>query len=156
MSSLRLAKGSNNGGNEVGADLGIGGGVSGLMGESMKGGGNGREWEGGDEDHRDSGDAGGEDIASSLATSESDHGSGYQQKDRKPSQNDKTEHGMEKTVQNQGQTHLCAFDKDCEDFEGPILAQLQPISAIVHTKPTGLEHNLANVVPALAPHGPGT
>ncbi|GJZ25414.1 hypothetical protein Tco_0569667, partial [Tanacetum coccineum] len=25
--------------------------------------------------------------------------SGYQQKDRKPSQNDKTEHGMEKTVQ---------------------------------------------------------
>ncbi|GKB80912.1 hypothetical protein Tco_0947807, partial [Tanacetum coccineum] len=35
-------------------------------------------------------------------------GSGYQQKDRKPSQNDKTEHGMEKTVQNQGQR-----DNDC-------------------------------------------
>ncbi|GJY73261.1 hypothetical protein Tco_0477692 [Tanacetum coccineum] len=31
-------------------------------------------------------------------------GSGYQQKDRKPSQNDKTEHGMEKTVQNQSQS----------------------------------------------------
>ncbi|GJY78667.1 ribonuclease H-like domain-containing protein [Tanacetum coccineum] len=31
-------------------------------------------------------------------------GSGYQQKDRKPSQNDKTEHGMEKTMQNQGQS----------------------------------------------------
>ncbi|GKD58268.1 hypothetical protein Tco_1295777, partial [Tanacetum coccineum] len=30
--------------------------------------------------------------------------SGYQQKDRNPSQNDKTEHGMEKTVQNQGQS----------------------------------------------------
>ncbi|GJX36477.1 retrovirus-related pol polyprotein from transposon TNT 1-94 [Tanacetum coccineum] len=30
--------------------------------------------------------------------------SGYQQKDRKPSQNDKTEHGMEKTEQNQGQS----------------------------------------------------
>ncbi|GJZ31613.1 hypothetical protein Tco_0576660 [Tanacetum coccineum] len=30
--------------------------------------------------------------------------SGYQQKDRKQSQNDKTEHGMEKTVQNQGQS----------------------------------------------------
>ncbi|GJU33592.1 hypothetical protein Tco_1181946 [Tanacetum coccineum] len=30
--------------------------------------------------------------------------SGYQQKDKKPSQNDKTEHGMEKTVQNQGQS----------------------------------------------------
>ncbi|GKA69270.1 hypothetical protein Tco_0775334 [Tanacetum coccineum] len=30
--------------------------------------------------------------------------SGYQQKDRKLSQNDKTEHGMEKTVQNQGQS----------------------------------------------------
>ncbi|GJS15563.1 hypothetical protein Tco_0410035 [Tanacetum coccineum] len=32
------------------------------------------------------------------------HRSGYKQKDRKPSQNDKTEHGMEKTVQNQGQS----------------------------------------------------
>ncbi|GJR76910.1 hypothetical protein Tco_0089275 [Tanacetum coccineum] len=31
-------------------------------------------------------------------------GSGYHQKDRKPSQNDKAEHGMEKTVQNQGQS----------------------------------------------------
>ncbi|GJS24567.1 putative reverse transcriptase domain-containing protein [Tanacetum coccineum] len=30
--------------------------------------------------------------------------SGYHQKDRKPSQNDKTEHGMEKTVQKQGQS----------------------------------------------------
>ncbi|GJY12232.1 hypothetical protein Tco_0381541 [Tanacetum coccineum] len=30
--------------------------------------------------------------------------SGYHQKNRKPSQNDKTEHGMEKTVQNQGQS----------------------------------------------------
>ncbi|GJU43918.1 hypothetical protein Tco_1201184 [Tanacetum coccineum] len=30
--------------------------------------------------------------------------SGYHQKSRKPSQNDKTEHGMEKTVQNQGQS----------------------------------------------------
>ncbi|GKF90410.1 hypothetical protein Tco_0274111, partial [Tanacetum coccineum] len=30
--------------------------------------------------------------------------SGYHQKDRKPSQNDKTEHGMEKTMQNQGQS----------------------------------------------------
>ncbi|GKE54803.1 hypothetical protein Tco_1489959 [Tanacetum coccineum] len=34
-------------------------------------------------------------------------GSGYQQKDRKPSQNDKTEHGMKKTVQNQGQSPKC-------------------------------------------------
>ncbi|GJV01837.1 hypothetical protein Tco_1335406 [Tanacetum coccineum] len=32
------------------------------------------------------------------------NGSGYHQKDRKPSQNDKTEHGMEKTVRNQGQS----------------------------------------------------
>ncbi|GKF69975.1 hypothetical protein Tco_0203032 [Tanacetum coccineum] len=31
-------------------------------------------------------------------------GSGYHQKGRKPSQNDKTEHGMENTVQNQGQS----------------------------------------------------
>ncbi|GJU82646.1 reverse transcriptase domain-containing protein [Tanacetum coccineum] len=36
----------------------------------------------------------------------STNGSGYQQKDRKPSQNDKTEHGMEKTVQNQGQSRF--------------------------------------------------
>ncbi|GJX08142.1 sugar transporter ERD6-like protein 7 [Tanacetum coccineum] len=39
----------------------------------------------------------------SQATNQFREGSGYQQKDRKPSQNDKTEHGMEKTVQNQGQ-----------------------------------------------------
>ncbi|GKA00577.1 hypothetical protein Tco_0673127 [Tanacetum coccineum] len=45
MSYLRLTKGSNNGGNEVGADVGMGSGASGLVGESMKGGGNGREWE---------------------------------------------------------------------------------------------------------------
>ncbi|GJV34617.1 hypothetical protein Tco_1395017 [Tanacetum coccineum] len=113
--------------------------------------------------------------------------SGYQQKDRKPSQNDKdcaesrpkskntkvrvnTEESAVKpepelkntircnlnpsdgpgkpnsitmkTVKTKRalnqfqQAHLCAIDKDCEDFEGPILAQLQPISAIVHTKPT--------------------
>ncbi|GJX82675.1 hypothetical protein Tco_0332156 [Tanacetum coccineum] len=50
---------------------------------------------------------------------------------------------INKKTENQGKmTKLsmecedCAFDKDCEDFEGPILAQLQPISAIVHTKPT--------------------
>ncbi|GJT40625.1 putative reverse transcriptase domain-containing protein [Tanacetum coccineum] len=30
--------------------------------------------------------------------------------------------------------HLCAIDKDCEDFEGPILAQLQPISAICYQR----------------------
>ncbi|GJZ41954.1 retrovirus-related pol polyprotein from transposon TNT 1-94 [Tanacetum coccineum] len=46
------------------------------------------------------------DTAMALtAYADADHaGSGYQQKDRKPSQNDKTEHGMEKTVQNQGQS----------------------------------------------------
>ncbi|GJV02357.1 hypothetical protein Tco_1335926 [Tanacetum coccineum] len=37
------------------------------------GGDNGTGICGGDEDHGDSGDAGGEDIASNLATSESDH-----------------------------------------------------------------------------------
>ncbi|GKA18388.1 hypothetical protein Tco_0698303 [Tanacetum coccineum] len=40
----------------------------------------------------------------SLKRLKKNTGSGYQQKDRKPSQNDKTEHGMEKTVQNQGQS----------------------------------------------------
>ncbi|GJZ92838.1 hypothetical protein Tco_0664903 [Tanacetum coccineum] len=39
-----------------------------------------------------------------FITRERGLGSGYHQKDRKPSQNDKTEHGMEKTVQNQGQS----------------------------------------------------
>ncbi|GJU06191.1 gag-pol polyprotein [Tanacetum coccineum] len=39
-----------------------------------------------------------------TAMSQQRQRSGYQQKDRKPSQNDKTEHGMEKTVQNQGQS----------------------------------------------------
>ncbi|GKA47756.1 putative reverse transcriptase domain-containing protein [Tanacetum coccineum] len=39
-----------------------------------------------------------------FLTSFESQGSGYHQKDRKPSQNDKTEHGMEKTVQNQGQS----------------------------------------------------
>ncbi|GJS59175.1 hypothetical protein Tco_0653959 [Tanacetum coccineum] len=39
-----------------------------------------------------------------VGGNEPHYGSGYQQKDRKPSQNDKTEHGMEKTVQNQGQS----------------------------------------------------
>ncbi|GJZ75688.1 hypothetical protein Tco_0640153 [Tanacetum coccineum] len=38
-------------------------------------------------------------------------GSGYHQKDRKPSQNDKTEHGMEKTVQNQGQSPKMSNDR---------------------------------------------
>ncbi|GKG40975.1 hypothetical protein Tco_0470187, partial [Tanacetum coccineum] len=37
--------GNNSGGNEVGANVGKGGGASGLVGESMKGGGNGSEWE---------------------------------------------------------------------------------------------------------------
>ncbi|GJU74813.1 hypothetical protein Tco_1266218 [Tanacetum coccineum] len=50
LSSLRLAEGSSNCGDEVGTDMGKGGGIpndgaSGLVGESMKGGGNGREWE---------------------------------------------------------------------------------------------------------------
>ncbi|GKF36570.1 hypothetical protein Tco_0113328, partial [Tanacetum coccineum] len=31
---------------------------------------------------------------------------------------------------NQSTAHLCAIDKDCENFEGPILAFEQPISAI--------------------------
>ncbi|GKE65447.1 copia protein [Tanacetum coccineum] len=44
------------------------------------------------------------DHAGDYVDRKSTSGSGYQQKDRKPSQNDKTEHGMEKTVQNQGQS----------------------------------------------------
>ncbi|GKE45266.1 uncharacterized mitochondrial protein-like protein [Tanacetum coccineum] len=43
-------------------------------------------------------------AGASLDRKSTTGGSGYQQKDRKPSQNDKTEHGMEKTVQNQGQS----------------------------------------------------
>ncbi|GJW80295.1 hypothetical protein Tco_0144270 [Tanacetum coccineum] len=40
-------------------------------------------------------------LDQSLMMSQCLKGSGYQQKDRKPSQNDKTEHGMEKTMQAQ-------------------------------------------------------
>ncbi|GKA16499.1 hypothetical protein Tco_0696246 [Tanacetum coccineum] len=43
-------------------------------------------------------------CTSLLELKEANFDSGYHQKDRKPSQNDKTEHGMEKTVQNQGQS----------------------------------------------------
>ncbi|GKG33329.1 hypothetical protein Tco_0433488, partial [Tanacetum coccineum] len=46
MSSIRLLEGSSNGGDEVGTDIGKGGGIpddgaSDLVGASMKGGGNG-------------------------------------------------------------------------------------------------------------------
>ncbi|GKF53488.1 hypothetical protein Tco_0160398, partial [Tanacetum coccineum] len=83
------------GGDEVGIDIGKGGGIpndgaSGLLGESIKGGGLGsgagdNTGEGGDsgsdgegiwgngKDHGESGDDGGVDIAKSLATSASDH-----------------------------------------------------------------------------------
>ncbi|GKF32023.1 hypothetical protein Tco_0101821, partial [Tanacetum coccineum] len=48
-------------------------------------------------------------TASTPVTTASPYGgllirSGYHQKNRKPSQNDETEHGMKKTVQNQGQS----------------------------------------------------
>ncbi|GJY37660.1 hypothetical protein Tco_0424024 [Tanacetum coccineum] len=80
------------GGNEVGADVGKGGGASGLVGESMKGGGNGSEWEvsgdnaegicGGDERHGDSGDAGwrwcvAHDYRSLIAQSSPQRGSSW-------------------------------------------------------------------------------
>ncbi|GKE54401.1 hypothetical protein Tco_1489557, partial [Tanacetum coccineum] len=42
--------------------------------------------------------------------------SGYHQKDRKPSQNDKTEHGMEKTVQNQGQSPKMPKSESIESY----------------------------------------
>ncbi|GJR87648.1 hypothetical protein Tco_0517588 [Tanacetum coccineum] len=49
-SSLRLVEGSSNGGDEVGTDMGKGGGIpddgaSDLVWDSVKGCGNGREWE---------------------------------------------------------------------------------------------------------------
>ncbi|GKB98009.1 hypothetical protein Tco_0984146 [Tanacetum coccineum] len=55
---------------------------------------------------------------SSSSTGET--GSGYQQKDRKPSQNDKTEHGMEKTVQNQGQSPLKMFASQSQYEESAV------------------------------------
>ncbi|GKF05224.1 hypothetical protein Tco_0035892, partial [Tanacetum coccineum] len=78
LSSLRLAEGSSNGGDEVGTDMGKSGGIhddgaSDLVGESMKGGGNGSDGDGHGEDHGESGDDGGVDIARRLATSASDH-----------------------------------------------------------------------------------
>ncbi|GJZ52975.1 hypothetical protein Tco_0607860 [Tanacetum coccineum] len=50
----------------------------------------------------------------SVQTLDVSAGSGYQQKDRKPSQNDKTEHGMEKTVQNQGQSPKKSMSKSIQ------------------------------------------
>ncbi|GJW78091.1 hypothetical protein Tco_0139773 [Tanacetum coccineum] len=47
--------------------------------------------------------------------------SGYHQKDRKPSQNDKTEHGMEKTVQNQGQSHLWSYKVVRHRYSNPMI-----------------------------------
>ncbi|GJU19732.1 hypothetical protein Tco_1153074 [Tanacetum coccineum] len=92
LSSPRLAEGSSSGGDEVGTDMGKGGGIpndgaSGLVGESMEGSGGGtgdNTGEGGDsgsdgegiwgsgEDHGKNGDDGGVDIARSMATSASD------------------------------------------------------------------------------------
>ncbi|GJS20453.1 hypothetical protein Tco_0449085 [Tanacetum coccineum] len=45
-----------------------------------------------------------------------------------------------KTVKTNGpsinsNSHLCAIDKDCEDFEGPILSPVSAILCIVHTIP---------------------
>ncbi|GJT35153.1 hypothetical protein Tco_0925572 [Tanacetum coccineum] len=51
--------------------------------------------------------------------------SGYHQKDRKPSQNNKTEHGMEKTVQNQGQTEESAVKPEPE-LKNTIECNLNP------------------------------
>ncbi|GJV77050.1 hypothetical protein Tco_1508634 [Tanacetum coccineum] len=78
LPSLRLSKGSDSGGNKVGADvcMGVGSGLVGRIGLGVgdvstgEGGDSGKGIWGGDEDHGDSGDAGGEDIASNLATSD--------------------------------------------------------------------------------------
>ncbi|GKF06745.1 hypothetical protein Tco_0037413 [Tanacetum coccineum] len=94
LSSLRLAEGSSNGGDEVGTDMGKGGGIpedgggdgdntgtgddTGSGGDTSSDGdgieGIGEEgiW-GSGEDHGESGDDGKVDIARSLATSASDH-----------------------------------------------------------------------------------
>ncbi|GJX30871.1 hypothetical protein Tco_0240726 [Tanacetum coccineum] len=53
-------------------------------------------------------------------------GSGYQQKGRKPSQNDKTEHGMEKTVQNQGQSPKISKSESILKNQQP---NLSPVTA---------------------------
>ncbi|GJU04125.1 hypothetical protein Tco_1114463 [Tanacetum coccineum] len=45
--------------------------------------------------------------------------SGYQQKDRKPSQNDKTEHGMEKNVQKSGKKNpKCSLSESIHEESG--------------------------------------
>ncbi|GJT83750.1 hypothetical protein Tco_1058092 [Tanacetum coccineum] len=70
-----------------------------------------------------------------LQPKQADLRSGYQQKGRKPSQNDKTEHGMEKTVQNQGQSPKMPKSESILKNQQPngLLTQLQqPIG--VHMK----------------------
>ncbi|GJT72401.1 retrovirus-related pol polyprotein from transposon TNT 1-94 [Tanacetum coccineum] len=69
----------------------------------------------------------------------SSRGSGYQQKDRKPSQNDKTEHGMEKTVQNQGQSPKMSKSESILKNQHENLGKLQPeadISIFIGYAPT--------------------
>ncbi|GKA47474.1 hypothetical protein Tco_0740357 [Tanacetum coccineum] len=77
MSSLRLAEGSSNGGDEVGTNMGKGDGLGGGAGVNTgEGGDSGSDREGiwgSGEDYGESSDDGGVDIARSLETSASDH-----------------------------------------------------------------------------------
>ncbi|GJV30521.1 hypothetical protein Tco_1386969 [Tanacetum coccineum] len=63
--------------------------------------------------------------------------SGYQQKDRKPSQNDKTEHGMEKTVQNQGQSPKMTKSESIQKNQHTPSTSPPPIT---ETTPNAEEH----------------
>ncbi|GJV31539.1 integrase, catalytic region, zinc finger, CCHC-type containing protein [Tanacetum coccineum] len=59
--------------------------------------------------------------------------SGYQQKDRKPSQNDKTEHGMEKTVQNQGQKIRCRTNVPGSTLLSEQMSRCTSLSVVTNT-----------------------
>ncbi|GJR06156.1 hypothetical protein Tco_0529140 [Tanacetum coccineum] len=76
-------------------------------------------------------------------------GSGYHQKDRKPSQNDKTEHGMEKTVQNQGQSPK--MPKSESILKNTIECNLNPSDGpgkpnIKHAQPEEVQELLSKLV----------
>ncbi|GJT09600.1 hypothetical protein Tco_0856642 [Tanacetum coccineum] len=75
--------------------------------------------------------------------------SGYQQKDRKPSQNDKTEHGMEKTVQNQGQIPTQQIQGVSKtDFENYVKAN-DAVLRNMQNQGQGLQNQMTNLTEML-------
>ncbi|GJT47265.1 ATP-dependent DNA helicase PIF1-like protein [Tanacetum coccineum] len=83
------------------------------------------------------------DIVLNVASS----GSGYHQKDRKPSQNDKTEHGMEKTVQNQGQSPKMPKSNISDNINDPSYFKENAILAPTNEVVDNINEHLLEKIP---------